>query len=129
MSIVTKSPLKNYHDLRVYQKSLDLVSRILAVTRKYPRHERYELVSQIRRAAVSIPSNIVEGYSRRSRKEYIHFVSISYGSCRELATHLQISRTQNYITEPDFQEIDSIRDIVAAMLWKLMDSLAPEPMT
>ncbi len=110
----------------VYQKSLDLVSRILTATRKFPRSERYELVSQLRRAAMSIPSNIVEGYSRRSRKEYVQFISVSYGSCRELATHLEISRSQNYLSEPEYKEIDALRDRVAAMLWRLQESLEPE---
>jgi four helix bundle protein len=109
--------------LDVYKHSLALVSKVLATTRKFPRSERYELVSQMRRAAVSIPSNIVEGYSRRSRKEYIQFVSVSYGSCRELGTHLDISRSQNYLSDTEYQEINALRDRVAAMLWRLRRSL------
>src|SRR5512137_2844339 len=96
---------------------------VLRITRQFPRSERYELVSQMRRAAMSIPTNIVEGSSRRSSKEYLQFVSVAYGSCRELATHLQISRSQNYLSDADYQEIDTLRDRVGAMLWKLRQSL------
>jgi four helix bundle protein len=113
----------NYEKLDVYQNSLDLVSKILRITRKFPRSERYELVSQIRRAAMSIPTNIVEGSSRRSTKEYLQFVSVAYGSCRELAIHLQIARSQNFICDSDYQEIETLRDRVGAMLWKLRRSL------
>jgi four helix bundle protein len=113
----------NFEKLDAYQLSLALVSKVLTVTRQFPRSERYELVSQVRRAAMSIPTNIVEGSSRRSSKEYLQFVSVAYGSCRELATHLHISRSQNYLSDADYREIDALRDRVGAMLWKLRQSL------
>ena len=121
-----KAPLKSHEDLIVYQKSVTLASSILAITHGFPRSERYELVSQLRRAAESIPSNIVEGYRRKSRKEYIQFLWIAYGSCGELGTHLQISRSQQFICEPDFNNINSLRDEVSRMLWKMIDTLSPE---
>jgi four helix bundle protein len=117
--------LKDYRDLEVYLLSQSLVARVLAATRRFPRSERFELVSQIRRAAISIQSNLSEGYSRKSRKEYIQFVSVAYGSCRELGTHLEISRGQDYISENEYRDLDALRDRVSAMLWRLRESLNP----
>ena len=80
-----KAPLRSHEGLIVYQKSVALASQILTMTCGFPRSERYELVSQLRRAAGSIPSNIVEGYRRKSRKEYVQFLWIAYGSCTSSA--------------------------------------------
>ena len=103
-----KRTLKNFEDLRVHQQSLTLVSRILTVTNNYPSSERHELASQIRRAATSMPANIAEGYSRRTRKEYVQSISISYGSCRELATHLCISLAQKYVSDSSTREAGGV---------------------
>jgi len=104
-----------------------LASQILTITRGFPRSERYELVSQLRRAAESIPSNIVEGYRRKSRKEYIQFLWIAYGSCGELGTHLRISLSQQYLRDQPFREIDSLRDEISRMLWSMINSLSSKP--
>jgi four helix bundle protein len=77
----------------------------------------------MRRAAMSIPTNIVEGSSRRSTKEYLQFVSVAYGSSRELATHLQIAHSQDFLSDAEYEAIDVLRDRVGAMLWKLRQSL------
>ena len=121
-----RAPLRSHEDLIVYQKSVTLASQVLTITRGFPRSERYELVSQLRRAASSIPSNIVEGYRRKTRKEYVQFLWTAYGSCGELGTQLQLSRSQQFISEPDFNNINSLRDEVSRMLWKMIDSLSPE---
>lgn len=71
--------IKSYKELVVWQKSMELVKEILALTREFPKSELYGLVSQMRRASVAISSNIAEGYGRKSRKEYRQFYSIAYG--------------------------------------------------
>ena len=78
--------LKNYKDLKVWQKSYELCLRIYRITAKFPKEERYGLTSQLRRSVVSIPSNIAEGYGRKTTVDYIRMLYISYGSLCELET-------------------------------------------
>lgn len=80
--------VNSYKDLIVWQKSFDLVKKVYIIYSKLPKEEIFGLQSQIRRCAISIPSNIAEGSSRSSRKDYKNFVHISYGSCSELETQL-----------------------------------------
>ena len=83
--------LKNYKDLKVWQKSYDLCLGIYTITAKFPKEEMYGLTSQIRRAVVSIPSNIAEGYGRKTTKDYIRMLYISYGSVCELETRILLA--------------------------------------
>ena len=80
--------LKNYKDLKVWQKSYRFCLEIYRITAKFPKEERYGLISQIRRSAVSIASNIAEGYGRQTTKDYIRMLYISYGSVCELETQV-----------------------------------------
>lgn len=96
---------KSYSDLDAWQKARKLANNIYTVTSKFPKEETYGLVSQMRRAAVSIPSNIAEGIGRNTPKDTIQFLFISRGSTYELETQLFISLDQNYISEQTFQEI------------------------
>lgn len=98
----------------VWQKSLDLVREIYAATGNLPQAEIYGLVSQMRRAAVSIPSNIAEGYRRKNLKEYIQFLYISYGSSAELETQLLISK--DIYPRIDFSKSESVLNEVQKML-------------
>lgn len=84
--------IKSYKDLIVWQKSIDLVKEIFKLTKLFPKEETYGMVSQMRKAAVSIPSNIAEGSGRRFSNEWKQFYSIAYGSTLELETQLIISR-------------------------------------
>jgi four helix bundle protein len=77
----------------------------------------------MRRAATSIPSNIAEGYSRHSRKEYLQFLSVAYGSSAELGTHISISRDLEFIDMTEYETIRSLHFDVSRLLWKLMESL------
>src|SRR3989338_174321 len=95
--------IKSYKDLIAYQKSFDLVKAIYVLTGKFPREELYGLTSQIRRSAVSIPSNIAEGYMRGS-KEYVQFLKIALGSCAELETQLAISKEIGICPQADFEQ-------------------------
>ena len=83
--------MNSYKDLTVWQKAMDLVLMVYRITKLFPKEELFVLVSQMRRAAISIPSNIAEGYTRRTRKEYIQFVQTAFGSAAELETQLEIS--------------------------------------
>ncbi len=78
--------MKSHNDLKVYQESMDLVIQVYKITNSFPESEKFGLTSQIRRASVSIPSNIAEGAARESKKEFKRFLYISLGSAAELET-------------------------------------------
>lgn len=91
--------IQSHKDLVVWQKSIDLVIDIYGLTKTFPREELFGIISQMRRAAVYVPSNIAEGRNRATRKEYRHFLLIAYGSANELETQLLISTRLGYITQ------------------------------
>jgi four helix bundle protein len=83
--------IKSYKDLLIWQKGIKIVVIVYELTEKFPKEEQYALTSQLKRAALSIPSNIAEGYGRNSTQSYIHFISIARGSLFELETQLIIA--------------------------------------
>ena len=89
--------IKSYKDLNIWKRSIRLVEEIYIITKKFPKEEIYGLTSQLRRSAVSIPSNIVEGFTRFHSKEYRQFLYISLGSCAELNTQIIISFHLSYL--------------------------------
>ena len=97
--------MKTFRDLLVWQKSMNFVTEIYQDSKKLPKHESYGLISQIRRCAVSIPSNIAEGYGRHSTKEYIHFLRIASSSLYELQTQLEISLNLKYLKQAEFEKL------------------------
>lgn len=97
--------MKTHHDLDVWKKSIDLITTIYKVTESYPKSELYGLTNQIRRCAVSIPSNIAEGAARTSVKEFSHFLSIALGSVAELETQLIVSTNLKFLPKDDFNSI------------------------
>jgi len=98
--------IKSYKDLLIWQKGVDIVVSIYQLVEGFPKEEIYALSSQLKRASVSIPANIAEGYGRNSTQSYIHFVSISRGSLCELETQLLVSQKLNFIkNEKLFNEI------------------------
>jgi len=108
-----------HHKLEVWKRSLNFVTKIYEITAKFPADEKFGLVSQMRRAAVSIPSNIAEGAARNSKKEFINFLHISQGSAAELETQILISRNLNFInssqTEPLLQELEDISRMIIGL--------------
>jgi len=86
-----KNMILSYRDLNVWQNAMDLVEDVYKITANFPKEEKYGLISQIRRCSVSIPSNISEGFMRKSTKEYIQFIYISLGSLGELDTQMEIA--------------------------------------
>ena len=99
--------LKNYKELKVWQKSYQLCLDVYKITKSFPKEERYGLISQIRRAAVSVPSNIAEGYGRKTTPEYIHSLYMAYGSNCELATQIQLSCDLGYIKTEHIKELQA----------------------
>jgi len=98
--------MKTHKDLDVWKRSLEFVTDIYKISRNFPKEEIYGITSQIRRSAVSIPSNISEGAARSSDKEFAHFISISLGSIAETETQLIITRNLGYISEVDFNQLE-----------------------
>ncbi|MBD2564906.1 MULTISPECIES: four helix bundle protein [Nostoc] len=86
-----KPSIQSYQDLKVWQEAMNLAEECYRVTKQFPKEETYGMISQIRRASVSIPANIAEGYGRRTRGEYLQFLYIAQGSLKELETHLLLS--------------------------------------
>jgi four helix bundle protein len=118
--------VKSYQDLVVWRKAVDLVTEIYRVSQNFPREELFGLMSQIRRAAVSIPSNIAEGHQRMSRKEYQYFLSNARGSLAELETQFIIARNLGYLAKIELENILSLTAEVGRILNGLMASLRNE---
>lgn len=110
------SEIKSFKDLLVWQKGHQLVLEIYRITADFPDTEIYGLVSQMRRAAVSVVSNLVEGFKRRTVKDSVHFYNIADGSIEELKYQLFLSRDLNYITQEEFQKTNSLLEEVSKML-------------
>ena len=115
----TSYKLNSYKDLIVWQKSMDLVVRIYALTESFPKEEIYGLTSQMRRAAISIPSNIAEGRRRGSRKDYRQFLIIAYGSGAELETQIEIAKRLPFGQNLNYNQVDSLLSEVMRMLNKM----------
>ena len=115
--------MKTYRDLIVWQKAMALVTEIYRVSQSFPRREDYGLTSQARRCAVSIPSNIAEGYGRNSRNEYIRFLQIALGSLFELQTQLQIAVHLGYLKKEEFESLYERTREVERMLSVLIKRL------
>jgi len=115
--------LRNYKDLRVWQKAYNLSLDSYRLTKDFPKDELYGLTAQIRRCSVSISSNIAEGYARHSTREYVRFLYIAYGSLAELETQLLISKDLKYINYENFQKFILLHGDVERMLFALIKSL------
>ena len=108
--------MKTHKDLEVWKRSIDFVTLIYKKTQSFPKEELYGISNQMRRSAVSIPSNITEGASRQSEKEFIRFLYIARGSAIELETHLIIIKNLGYIKETEYNELTTDITIIAKML-------------
>lgn len=115
--------IKIYRDLIVWQKSMSMVQLIYTLTKKFPDSEKYGMTSQLRRAAVSIPTNIAEGYGRQSTKDYIRFLLIARGSLYELQTELEISNNLNFVDKNTFDKAYKNTREIEAMLQSLISKL------
>lgn len=122
-----KGSVKSYRDLVVWQKAIALVTAVYTLTRGFPKEEMYGLAQQIRRSAVSVPSNIAEGGSKRSTKDYIRFLNIAYGSLSELETQLMIAVNLGFandkIVDNLLQNTAEIGKMLNALINKLEDKI------
>lgn len=112
-----------YKDLIVWKKSVELVVAIYDLTDNFPKSEMYGLTSQMRRAAISIPSNIAEGRRRGSRKDFRHFLLNAFGSGAELETQIEISKLISFGQKLNYKKVDELLDEVMRMLNRMISNL------
>ena len=115
--------IKSYKDLDVWKKGLEIVDRIYDFTKGFPIDERYGLVTQMQRAAISISSNIAEGFARQHIKEYTQFLYIALGSCAELETQVIICNRRNYIKDKVLTDLQEEINHESRMLMNLIKCL------
>ncbi len=113
----------NFKELIAWQQAISVAKSIYTIIQKLPSEEKYALGDQMRRAAVSVPSNIAEGQSRGSNKEFCHFLSIAQGSTSELETQLILAEEIGYFTKEDIQPILEQIQYLHAIIWKLQKKL------
>jgi four helix bundle protein len=118
-----RKKIESYKDLVVWQKGIELVNELYSVTKGFPKEEMFGLTNQIRRATISVPSNIAEGWGRNSTKNYIQFIRISVGSLYEIETQLVIANNQNYITNQIKSALSEKIDELGKMLNTLLKRL------
>jgi four helix bundle protein len=115
--------IKSFKDLKIWQKGIHLVEEVYTVSRSFPKEEMYGLKSQLRRSAVSIPSNIAEGFARLHNREYRNFLYISLGSCAELTTQIIIASRLKYVekikADTLLNEIEEISKMTMSLIKKL----------
>lgn len=126
-----KKTIQNFRDLKIWQLGRALVIETYKATRTFPSEEMYGLTSQMRRAAISVPSNISEGHSRRATKDYQRFLNIAAGSCAELETQVEISLELGYLKaalgETFMEKIDHERRMLRKLIGKLSESAILHP--
>lgn len=115
--------ISSYQDLDVWQRGMDIAVNVYRLTKAYPSEEKYGMVSQMRRAANSIPANIAEGWARKSKKEFEYFLRVAQGSSRELETHLILSNRCDLSDETQISPILAEITILSKQLRALLSSL------
>jgi four helix bundle protein len=116
---------QSFKELVVWQKSIDLTAAVYELTAKFPEAERFGLTNQLRRAAVSVPSNIAEGYGRSTKGEYYQFLGHARGSCSELETQLVIAKRLGFGQSGKLESTEHLCDDVGRLLGALMKSVHP----
>lgn len=115
--------IRDFKDLIVWQKSMYLVEKIYILTKEFPKEELYSLTNQIRRASISVPSNIAEGQQRSSSKEFANFLSIAKGSNAEVQTQLIIASRLGYVKNEQIDEIIQLSNEITKMLNSIISKL------
>ena len=115
--------MSKFKELKVWQKAIQLVTKIYFLTSTFPKEEIYGITSQIRRCAISIPSNIAEGAGRKSKKDFSRFLDIAKGSTFELETQLMISKELKFLIEDDFNDATKELDEIQKMITGLQKSI------
>lgn len=115
--------IRSYRDLQVWQKGMTLASLVYQVSKDFPRDERFGLTAQMRRAAVSVPSNIAEGYGRRSKADYVRFLNVAMGSLFELQTQTEIAANLGHAARPALDGVGDAAREIERMLSSLIRKL------
>lgn len=115
----------NYRSLIVWQKSADFVEQVYGLLKRFPPEEKFALCDQIRRAVISVPSNIAEGSGRAGNRDYGHFLAIARGSLYETMAQLEIAKRLGYITDRDLESLEPPAGEVSRMLTSLMKKYLP----
>lgn len=118
-----REAIRSYKDLVVWQQAVDLALDIYRISDKFPDHEKFGISNQLRRASISISSNIAEGWGRNSTKNYIQFLRISRGSLLEIESIIHVTQKLNYISESDHDAISSRIEAISKMLNRLISTL------
>lgn len=118
--------IRKFEDLRVWQKGHELVLLVYEISKQFPREEMFGLTSQIRRAVVSITSNIAEGFSRRSPKDKLHYWAMSKGSLTEIGNQLRIARDVGYLNEKDYEKLLEKMESVGRLLTGIQKATSRE---
>lgn len=121
--------IHSYKELTVWQRSIELTVAVYELTEFFPREEIYGIVSQMRRCSVSIPSNIAEGRFRGTKKDYVNFLRIAYGSGAELETQIEISKRLAKTKGLNYLKVDSLLQEVMKMLNVMIRNLNPNKLT
>ena len=116
--------VRNYTELIAWQKAINLVEAVYALSAAFPREEMYGLTTQVRRAAVSVPSNIAEGQGRWTTGEFVQFLGIANGSLREVETQVHIAVRLKFVTKPDADRVFAVAAEVGRLIYGLRNSLA-----
>ena len=112
--------MKTYKELEVYQEGYNLLKEVYVITKKYPKEEQYVMLTQIRRAALSVILNIAEGYGRQSKDDFKRFLKISFGSVNEVEVLLELSKDLKYISEEQYNEIIVKYNTLGKRIYTLM---------
>ena len=115
--------IKTYRDLKVWKDAMNLAAEVQSLTKTFPRDEVYGLTSQIRRSAISVPSNIAEGYGRESTGSYVHFLKTARGSLNELETQLLLAERFGYVLSPTSEDLLKQADSLGRMLSGLIRAI------
>jgi four helix bundle protein len=108
--------MKSFRNLNVYINAKELVKKVYVLLKKFPKEEQYALCDQLRRAVVSIPSNIAEGCGRETQKDQTHFLNIAYGSLMEVLSQMDVALDLGYITQEEFDETERLVNEESRML-------------
>ncbi|OGW85071.1 MAG: hypothetical protein A3C35_04445 [Omnitrophica bacterium RIFCSPHIGHO2_02_FULL_46_11] len=112
-----------FKNIKVWQKAHEMVLEVYKVTNKFPHSEKYGLVSQLRRSAASVPTNIVEGYKRKSNKDFAHYLNMADSSLEETKYHLLLANDLGYLNKDNYEELTAVADEVGRMLFGFQQKL------
>ncbi|MBN2453483.1 MAG: four helix bundle protein [Candidatus Omnitrophica bacterium] len=115
--------VRTYKDLDIWKKGIEIVSLVYEVTEGFPKEEIYGVSAQMRRSAVSVPSNIAEGFARQHNREYKQFLYIALGSCAELETQMIVSFNRKYVVKRDYENLLELIDHESRMLMNMIKSI------